>query len=463
MDESVARFWDLFIEKSKTYGIRPAAVKWHVRYAEQYIKAHPDERLATHTPAHVDNFLRLLVERSRLKDWQCRQAIVAIQLLFVELVKAEWASAYPWRDKIAAMTILEDTHDTLARDYMDAGIDLKMASLESGKGLEARVWSQFSALYKKLITAIRIRHYSIRTEKSYGAWIARYIAFHKMQDPALLAGQEIGEYLEYLVVKRGVASSTQSQALNALVFFYKHVIQTEGLEISDFRHSKKPRRLPVVLSRQEVHSLLQNINADSPRLMANLLYGCGMRLMECVRLRVLDIDFAYQQIFVRNAKGGKDRVVPLPVSLEAALQQQLANVAELHEDDVKNGFGSVYLPNALNRKYRHADKELRWQYVFPATSIAKDPHSGVYRRHHIHESSLQKQLKLAATKSGIQKRISSHVLRHSFATHLLENGYDIRTVQELLGHADVSTTMIYTHVLNKPGVTVTSPFDLLPS
>lgn len=228
-----------------------------------------------------------------------------------------------------------------------------------------------------------------------------------------------------------------------------------------YTKSRKEKRLPVVLSREEIKRLFAHIEGEKQRVMANLLYGCGMRLMECVRLRILDIDFDYQQILIREAKGKKDRVVPIPRKLLATLKQQIDEAKRYHNDDLAAGFGDVYLPAALARKYPNAGKEFRWQYVFPASKISKDPRSGVYRRHHVHEADLQRYIKKAADAAGITKKVNCHALRHSFATHLLEAGYDIRTVQELLGHADVSTTMIYTHVLNRPGVSVISPFDVL--
>jgi integron integrase len=284
-----------------------------------------------------------------------------------------------------------------------------------------------------------------------------------MQDPAVLDHATVTAYLEHLVVRRGASGSTQSQALNALVFFYKHVLKTERFDLGDFARSRKPRRLPVVLTRDEVRRLLACMSNPSMLLMANLLYGCGLRLMECIRLRVLDVDFGYQHILVRNAKGGKDRIAPLPKTLNEALRLQIHRVAELHQSDTANGLGGVYLPDGLARKYPNAARELKWQYVFPSSKVSMDPRSGVVRRHHVHENGLQKHIKLATDKAGLTKRVNCHSLRHSFATHLLESGYDIRTVQELLGHADVSTTMIYTHVLNKPGVTVISPLDILPA
>ncbi len=282
-----------------------------------------------------------------------------------------------------------------------------------------------------------------------------------MADPLYLSEIDISKFLEFLVLKRKVAASTQSQALNALMFFYKSVLNKELSNKIQFAHSKKPKRLPVVLSKNEIALLFSEINNPVQKLMVNLLYGCGLRLMECVRLRVLDVDFDYQQILVRNTKSKRDRVVPIPQKISEQLKSQIKKIKLMHCDDLEEGFGRVYIPDALARKYPNAEQEFRWQYVFPSSKISTDPRSGKIRRHHVHESSLQRYIKKAAEKKGITKKVNCHSLRHSFATHLLENGYDIRTVQELLGHADVSTTMIYTHVLNKPGVTVTSPLDML--
>ena len=461
-DDTVTRFWDDFILKSKSYGVKDGAIRWHVLHAEAYIKAHPGLRLSEHTPQHIEAYLREMGQKPHLKDWQCRQVIKALQILFIELVKAEWASHFHWQDHIDAAISLPIDHATIARDssVSDKQVD-DSGSENDATGFLAKARKAFPEHFERLMTEIRVRQYSIRTERSYSDWLARYISYHNMSDPVELQEDAIVRYLEYLVVKRNVAGSTQSQALNALVFFYKHVLGKEIKDFGGFQHSKKPRRLPVVLTREQVNRLLIHIKNPERRLMASLLYGCGMRLMECVRLRVLDIDFDYQQIMIRNAKGGKDRVVPLPTRLIELLKLQLATVKKTHAVDLEKGLGDVYLPNALGRKYPNAVKEFRWQYVFPASTISEDPRSGAIRRHHVHERVLQKLIKAASDKVELPKKVNCHALRHSFATHLLESGYDIRTVQELLGHADVSTTMIYTHVLNKPGVTVTSPLDTL--
>jgi integron integrase len=276
-----------------------------------------------------------------------------------------------------------------------------------------------------------------------------------------LGQPEVVAFLEYLAVGRGVSASTQNQALNALVFLYAQVLRQPLGTVGEFVRAKRPRRLPVVLSRPEVKRLLDALDHTTFALMTGLLYGSGLRLMECVRLRVHDVDFDYHHIVVRDAKGQKDRVVPLPERYREALQDHLGDVKRLHEEDKQRGLGQVYLPEALARKYPHAAQEWGWQYVFPSGRLSVDPRSGTTRRHHIHENGLQKSVKKAAQSAGITKKVNCHALRHSFATHLLEAGYDIRTVQELLGHADVSTTMIYTHVLNKPGVSVRSPVDMV--
>jgi integron integrase len=465
-DQTIPRFWDKYIEQLKSYGVRPKSLRWHVRHAEQYIQAHKQRRLRTHSAADIEQYLQDKGRNIQLKDWQYQQIVKSLQILFIELVKAPWAATFPWQQWADSAQELTISHATVARDYnaqllVDA-IDTPTNTYQKPvDGLIGQVKDAFPYHVERLIAEIRLRQYSIRTEQSYLAWLARFTAFHNMKDPALLDNSSITSYLEHLVVRRAVASSTQSQALNALMFFYKQVLKRKDLELGQFAHSKKPRRLPIVLTSEETHKLLDAINNPTFLLMANLLYGCGLRLMECVRLRVLDIDFGYQHILVRNAKGGKDRVTPLPKAINQALRDQLHTVEELHHSDLENGMGSVYLPDALARKYPNAAKELKWQFVFPSAKISTDPRSGAVRRHHIHENGLQKVIKTAADKAGLNKKVSCHALRHSFATHLLESGYDIRTVQELLGHADVSTTMIYTHVLNKPGVTVTSPLDRL--
>ena len=489
-DPSIARFWDNYIIKTKSYRIKTTSTRWYVRYAEQYIKDHKDLRLSLHTEHNLDDYLNDKGRNAYLEDWQFNQLVLALKILFIEMVKTPWANEFSWdkwikQDKKSADSFKEmnnddsipDSHPTLARDYKlfvpdsinrnDIKSDFNNVEQnyfdeeDKESGLFKRIFKRYPEHLTNFITQIRVRHYSIRTERAYLGWFLRYVSFYSLQDPAELTSDHIARYLEHLVIHRKVSGSTQSQALNSLVFYYKQVLQREMNEKIQYTHSKKPRRLPTVLTSNEIKDLFSRIEHPTQLLMSNLLYGCGMRLMECVRLRVLDIDFGYQQILVRNAKGKKDRVVPIPVKLGEALRLQIEKIKTLHEDDLKEGFGSVYIPDALGRKYPNAKNEFRWQYVFPSSKISTDPRSGESRRHHVHENGLQKHIKKAGENAGITKKVNCHALRHSFATHLLENGYDIRTVQELLGHADVSTTMIYTHVLNKPGVTVTSPFDLL--
>ena len=464
-DQSISRFWDKFIKKTIAYGIKPNVVRWYVRHAESYIKAHQGVRLVQHTPAYVEKYLNTKGRSTGLKDWQFVQIITTVKLLFTEMVEVEWATTFPWDDWLYRAESISESHETVARDYQSIDMEALRQGLfeknEKSNGLFQKIFNLYPDYVHNLIKAIRLNQYSIRTEQAYLGWFLRYVAFHSLKDPASLLETDISSYLEYLVIERKVASSTQTQALNAMVFFYKQVLKKELSNNIHFVRSRKPKRLPVVLSREETLKLLGAVEESTQRLMANLLYGCGMRLMECVRLRILDIDFDYHQILVREAKGKKDRVVPIPKKLISTLKQQIDYVMNLHKGDLEQGLGSVYLPSALSRKYPNADKELRWQYVFPSEAISKDPRSGIYRRHHVHQSTLQRYIKKAADEMGITKKVNCHCLRHSFATHLLESGYDIRTVQELLGHADVSTTMIYTHVLNKPGISVISPLDTL--
>ncbi|MBU0600399.1 integron integrase [bacterium] len=291
-------------------------------------------------------------------------------------------------------------------------------------------------------------------------WIKRFVLFHNKRHPKYMGEKEISQYLSYLATNQKVAASTQNQALNAIVFFYKHVLR---IELGDFGHieqARKPERLPTVMTKAEVSRVLAAISGTYG-LMTKLIYGCGLRLMECVRLRVKDIDFEQNQLIVREGKGMKDRSTMLPEQLKPLLLEHLRRVKILHEEDLQKGMGEVYLPFALERKYANAGREWGWQYVFPSNQISKDPCSDKMRRHHLNESGLQRAVYDAVRTVGLLKPVSPHTFRHSFATHLLEAGYDIRTVQELLGHKDVSTTMIYTHVINKGGMGVRSPLDIL--
>jgi len=320
--------------------------------------------------------------------------------------------------------------------------------------------SEKPKLLDQVRNVIRCKHYSIRTEQSYVEWIRRYIFFHECKHPKDLAEKHISAFLTHLAVERKVASSTQNQALCAIIFLYREVIKKEIGELDQFVRAKRPSKLPIVFTRDEVRKLLLRLTGTQ-WIMGQLLYGSGLRLMECLRLRVKDIDFGYNQIVVRDGKSHKDRVTMLPGILIDPLKRHLAKVQQIHQQDLDAGFGTVYLPYALERKYRNANRSWGWQHVFPSSRRSIDPRSGIERRHHASEKMLHRAIKKAIRESGIVKPGSCHSLRHSFATHLLEAGYDIRTVQELLGHKDVTTTMIYTHVLNKGGKGVQSPGDML--
>ncbi|GIV63369.1 MAG: integron integrase [Bellilinea sp.] len=313
-------------------------------------------------------------------------------------------------------------------------------------------------LLDQLRDAIRLKHYSYSTEKTYLHWVRRYILYHNKRHPAEMGIAEIEAFLTHLAKDEHVSASTQNQALNALLFLYRNVLQVELPGPLHALRAKRSEHLPTVLSKDEVARVFAGMQGLH-QVMAKLLYGCGLRLMECLRLRVKDIDFEQSQIIVREGKGEKDRATMLPASLVQVLKEQIAYVKKLHEQDLRREYGSVELPFALARKYPTADKELGWQYLFPSERLSTDPRSGIVRRHHLDPSGLQRAVKAAAKLAGIDKPVSPHTFRHCFATHLLEAGYDIRTVQELLGHKDIKTTMIYTHVLNRGPKAVRSPLD----
>jgi integron integrase len=307
---------------------------------------------------------------------------------------------------------------------------------------------------------IRVKHYSIRTETQYLQWVKRFILFHNKRHPREMGGKEVEAFLSHLATHGNVSSSTQNQALSALLFLYREVLGQVLPWMDDVIRAKKPQRLPVVLSKQEVAKILDHMQGTYG-LIARLLYGTGMRIMECCRLRVQDIDFDRGELLIRNGKGAKDRVTMLPKSLIEPLKAHLIWRKTVFDNDVAKGKAEVFLPDALERKYPDAATSWPWQYVFCSGSYSVDPRSGRERRHHLDEKLIQRAVKKAVTEAGITKLATPHTFRHSFATHLLESGYDIRTVQELLGHSDVSTTMIYTHVLNKGGRGVSSPLDVL--
>jgi len=313
-------------------------------------------------------------------------------------------------------------------------------------------------LLDRLCEALRSRHYSRRTEQTYSHWVKRFIFFHNKRHPAEMAEPEINAYLTHLAVKEKVSASTQNQALSALLFLYRHVLDREIGDLGEVIRARKPRHIPVVMTREEVKGVLANLAGDK-WLMASLMYGGGLRLLECLRLRVQDIDFARNEILIRDGKGAKDRITMLPESVKIRLQDHLRKVKVSHEHDLAEGWGRVQMPTALDRKYPNAPKDWRWQWVFPQENRWINPQTKEQGRRHVDESLVQKAVRVAVSKAGLTKRATCHTFRHSFATHLLEDGYDIRTVQELLGHNDVKTTMIYTHVLNRGPAGVRSPVD----
>ncbi len=424
-------FWLAFRRHLLERGIAEPRVKWYVTWVRRFARSVQGVPLRDHSLEHVGRFFDGLGRDPDIQPWQISQAFEGLRLFYQGYLQCAWAKNWPG---LKALT--------------GAGEAPRGAELSTGN----------DPVLDRVRSEIRLRQYSIRTEKAYLDWITRFLSFHNNQHPSSLAAGAVKLYLEYLVERKNVAASTQNQALNALVFLFEQVLEQPLGDLGEYLRAKKPKRLPTVLSRGEVESLLGRMDG-APALMAGILYGSGLRLMECARLRVKDIDFERGQIVVRQGKGRKDRLTMLPERYRPGLRSHLEAVRQKHHADLANGFGEVYLDPALERKYPGAARQWHWQYVFAASRLSVDPRSGKTRRHHAHERNLQLAVKQAARQAGITKHVTCHTLRHSFATHLLESGYDIRTVQELLGHRDVSTTMIYTHVLNRPGVGVLSPAD----
>ncbi len=414
--------------------------------------------------------VRTFLERSAkfgAEEWQVRQAERAVRFALQEVLQLEWAKGWgavtgKYWDRRAAMGPVAGEQSGPQRGRRPAAVAAGAAGSGggfqrfAGRSDEGDLPKRYANFLDEVRIGLRKLHYAARTEETYVDWTRRFLVFTRPVGRDSLDAADVGLFLEYLAVVRSVGAATQNQALNALVFVFREVLDRDLGEIGAVERAKQKRRLPVVLSRDEVRRLIEVANPPYA-LMIRLMYGTGMRLMECLRLRVKDVDFDHRQVVVRSGKGNKDRVTTLPDSLVGPLHEHLAGVREVHEADLVAGHGAAFLPDALQRKWPNAAREWAWQYVFPAGRLSVE--GPTVRRHHVHENSLQKAVKEAATRAGLAKRVSCHALRHSFATHLLESGYDIRTVQDLLGHADVSTTMIYTHVLNRPGLAVRSPLD----
>ena len=453
---AVESFWKRYIEQLERRGVKPALRRWYVRRVEEYIKANTGAPLRSHTMDVVTGYLESVGRIGRLADWQFRQVVHAIQILFCDLLEVAWGDTVDWQFWMESAKGLDPGHPTVARGH--PAEDQIYIKARGGDTALSRIRREHPDLVRQLSAAVRRKGYSIRTEQAYEHWMLRFVAFCEPCSVAEAGSAGVQRFLEYLAVQKHVSASTQNQALNALLFLFEQVFSQPIGEIGQFVRAKRSKHMPVVLTQIEVATLLSYMDGVYG-LLAGLLYGTGMRLLEGVRLRVQDIDFGYGRIQVRRGKGGKDRVVPLPESLVARLRQHLEQVHALHQADLAAGNGEVQLPDALDRKFPNAAKEWKWQFVFPGSRLSVDPLSGAVRRHHLHETGIQKAVASAGRRAAITKKVGCHVLRHSFATHLLEAGYDIRTVQELLGHADVSTTMIYTHVMNRPGMGVQSPLD----
>ncbi|MGB5454331.1 MAG: integron integrase [Sedimenticolaceae bacterium] len=452
---AVQRFWHNYFSALEKSRVAASVRPYYRKHVERYIRAHEGRRLSEHSARDVDQYLAAKGRMRDLQEWQFRQLVDALRLLFCELISASWADSYDWLAwRVFARTLATD-HVTLARNARSGEL-----AAPSSNPMVQKFRAHAGDDYTAFVTTLRVRHMAGRTEQTYEHWIARFFSFREWCKPADVSADDISGFLEYLAVKRQVSSATQHVALNALVFFFREVLGKEMDIAGGFVRAPAKQRVPVVLTQEEVRLVLDRLSGRM-RLMASLMYGTGMRVMECVRLRVQDIDFGFEQITVRRGKGDKDRVVPLPMRLVPQLKVHLAEIKLLHDGDLASGFGDAYLPPALARKLGNSMRDWGWQYAFPATRLSVDYPTGVMRRHHVHETSLQKAIRNAAKEAGIAKRVTSHTLRHSFATHLLQSGKDIRVIQELLGHADLATTMIYTHVLRKGGLGVQSPLDIL--
>lgn len=447
-DPRIKAFWDRYGQVLQNARIHEKRHIWFQRACERFIAWMQPTRLAQTQRQHVLDYLSYL-DGTRLERWELEQASQALRYLLDGLIGLPWAKSW------VAVTWSEDLPES---ESVQRGLELYWERIGRSEAFRA-ARERFRPEVDRVVRAFRVRHYSYRTEQTYLEWAYRFLVFCGQIKAQEISGEHVRGFLDDLAVRGQVSAGTQNQALNALVFFFREGLNRSLQGLGDFQRAKTSRHLPVVLTPQEVQRLFAQLPPPWA-LPIKLLYGSGLRLMECLRLRIKDLDFERRQITVWLGKGGKDRVTFLPEQLIGDLQRHLAVVRRTFEADCAEGYGEVWINPSLARKYPQAPREWAWQWVFPADRLAVDPRSGHVRRHHIHANSVQKALKTALRLAHITKPASCHSLRHSFATHLLEKGYDIRTVQELLGHSDVSTTMIYTHVLNRPGVSARSPLDL---
>ncbi len=445
-----------FIQRIASLPLKPAARDYYIRWAESWIKARGHQSIE-----RTQEYFDALGRSTHLTDWQFRQAVDAARILACDVLAIPWARSFDWQGLSDQAHSLEPNHRTLARETI--GVTANLPSLptpspEQAAGAEAELDSIIDALRR----AVRLKKLAVSTEETYVYWNTRFIrfCFHKLgQSPQAVGPPAITAYLDFLALERNVAQATQSQALNAMAFLAKNIFGIEEFTLDHYTAARNRRRPPVVMTREEVSSVFARLE-DPWKLIAQIMYGSGLRLMEAMRLRVKDLDFGQGTITIHDGKNGKHRVVPLPKALEKRLTDHLAKACEKHLQDLAVGAGDVHIPESQLRTSPNAAREWPWQYIFSSATLSPNPRTGRVARNHLHEVSLQRQFKEAVRKSAIPKRATCHTMRHSFATHLLESGTDIRTVQSLLGHASVVTTMIYLHIIRRPGAGTPSPLDL---
>lgn len=444
-----------FIERIQNIPIKASAHAYYIRWAEEWTKA-----LGHQSEDRSQAYFDALGRSTHLADWQFRQAVHAAQILANDVMHIAWAETFDWQGLSDQAHALKNSHRTLARETLTVSeSSAELPSLDEARSLdEEQDLETTIAVLRKMI---RLGKLAIATEETYIGWNARYIRYcHRvLKQPASLAGPEgASAYLKFLALERNVAPSTQKQALNALVFLLKRVFGIAEFSL-DITRAREYRRPPVVMTREEVRAVFAHLE-EPWKLIALIMYGSGLRLMEAMRLRVKDIDFGQGTIAIHDGKGGKHRVVPLPKAIESRLNAYLVTQHNKHLQDLAAGAGEVHLPEAFLRRSASVARQWCWQWLFPSATLCAHPRSGQISRYHLHEGSMARQVRDAVRKASIPKRITCHTFRHSFATHLLESGTDIRTVQNLLGHSDVSTTMIYLHVMKRPGAGAPSPLDL---